>query len=123
MPKWQVDYHEEFQAEVEQFPEGVQDKIAAMALLLEAVGPQLSRPRADTLKGSKHTNMKELRFGVGKQAWRVAFAFDPQRRGILLVGGNKQGVNEKQFYEELIRYRRRAVRQTFRPASNEAVRR
>lgn len=54
------------------------------------------------MKGSKHPNMKELRFKVGRQAWRVAFAFDPQRKGILLVGGNKQGVNETKFYKELI---------------------
>jgi hypothetical protein len=73
-----------------------------MALVLEQFGPNLSRPRADTLKDSKHPNMKELRFKVGKQAWRVAFAFDPKRIGILLVGGNKQGAKEKQFYKQLI---------------------
>ena len=28
----------------------------------EFYGPQLGRPYADTLKGSKHANMKELRF-------------------------------------------------------------
>ena len=103
MQDWTVEYDDEFDAEVQTYPEDVQDKLDAMALLLEAVGPQLSRPRADTLKGSKHQNMKELRFKVGKQAWRVAFAFDPQRRGILLTGGNKQGANEAKFYEKLIR--------------------
>jgi hypothetical protein len=46
--------------------------------------------------------MKELRFSVGRQVWRIAYAFDSHRRGILLAGGNKQGVNEKQFYKELI---------------------
>ena len=73
-----------------------------MAIVLERFGPQLSRPRSDTLKGSKHKNMKELRLAVGRQAWRVAYAFDPRRKAILLVGGNKQGVNEKQFYKDLI---------------------
>ena len=89
-------------AEVEALPEDVQNKIAAMALVLEQFGPNLSRPKADTLKGSKHPNMKELRFKVGRQAWRVAFAFDPEQKGILLVGGNKQGANEARFYKELI---------------------
>jgi len=84
-------YDEEFLAEVEAYPEEVQDKLDAMALLLEAIGPQLSRPRSDTLKGSKHKNMKELRFPVGKQAWRVAYAFDPQRKGVLLRGRQQTG--------------------------------
>lgn len=100
---WDVAYDEEFHAEVENFPEDVQDKLAAVAQVLEELGPNLSRPRADTLKGSKHPNMKELRFKVGRQAWRVAYAFDTRRRGILLVGGNKQGVSQGRFYKELIR--------------------
>jgi hypothetical protein len=103
MNDWTVEYAEEFLTEVEAYPEDVQDKLTAMALLLQAIGPQLSRPRSDTLKGSKHKNMKELCFGVGRQVWRIAYAFDPQRKGILLAGGNKQGVNETKFYETLIR--------------------
>jgi hypothetical protein len=63
------------------------------------------RSSAEIALGScpRYPNMKELRFAVGRQAWRVAYAFDPERKGILLVAGNKQGVNEKQFYERLIR--------------------
>lgn len=103
MGKWVVEYDEEFDADVREYPEGVQAKLAAVALVLAEFGPNLARPHADTLKGSRHPNMKELRFKVGKQAWRVAFAFDPKRKGILLAGGNKQGVNEDSFYKELIR--------------------
>jgi hypothetical protein len=47
--------------------------------------------------------MKELRFSAAKGEWRVAFAFDPKRRAILLVAGDKAGVSEKRFYRELIR--------------------
>jgi hypothetical protein len=47
--------------------------------------------------------MKELRFTLPDGEWRVAFAFDPQRQAILLVGGSKSGTNEKQFYRDLIR--------------------
>jgi hypothetical protein len=57
---WDVAYDEEFHAEVENFPEDVQDKLAAMAQVLEELGPNLSRPRADTLKGSKHPNMRSF---------------------------------------------------------------
>jgi hypothetical protein len=40
----------------------VQDELLAHIALLEQFGPQLGRPRADTLNGSRHSNMKELRF-------------------------------------------------------------
>ena len=33
---------------------------------------------------------------------RVAFAFDPKRKAILLVAGDKSGVSEKKFYRHLI---------------------
>ena len=46
--------------------------------------------------------MKELRFTLSDGEWRIAFAFDPERRAILLVGGNKSGVSERRFYNDLI---------------------
>ncbi len=46
--------------------------------------------------------MKELRFTSKKQVWRVAFAFDPMRQAILLVGGDKRGKDQKRFYKRLI---------------------
>ena len=42
-------------------------------------------------KGSKHANMKELRFTLADGEWRIAIAFDPERNAILLVGGSKSG--------------------------------
>ena len=57
----------------------------------------------DTLNGSRHANMKELRFSAADGEWRVAFAFDPKRKAILLVAGDKSGGSEKRFYRELIR--------------------
>lgn len=47
--------------------------------------------------------MKELRFEAGGGVWRVAYAFDPRRKGILLVAGDKQGVSQARFYRALIR--------------------
>ena len=76
-------------------------EILALALLLQHFAPQLGRPRVDTLNGSRHANMKELRFGAADGEWRVAFAFDPQRKAIL-VAGDKSGAGEKRFYRELI---------------------
>ncbi len=74
----------------------------AHALLLKDFGPGLGRPTVDTLKGSKHANMKELRFAWVGEVWRVAFAFDPERQGILLVGGDKGGADQRRFYKKLI---------------------
>jgi hypothetical protein len=99
---WKVLLHEEFEPEFDALPEEVQDEAFAHAKLLEQFGPQLGRPTVDTLKGSRHANMKELRFDAGDGVWRVAFAFDPKRRAILLVCGDKSGVGEKRFYKHLI---------------------
>jgi hypothetical protein len=71
--------------------------------LLERFGPVLGRPGVDTLKGSKHANMKELRFQAAGGVWRIAFAFDPERAAVLLVGGDKSGVTPGRFYKSLIR--------------------
>jgi hypothetical protein len=101
--EWDVQFHDAFDAEFDNLPEGVQDELLAHARLLEKFGPQLGRPRADTLKGSKHANMKELRFDANGGVWRVAFAFDPRRKAILLVGGDKSGGSEKRFYRQLIK--------------------
>jgi hypothetical protein len=79
-----------------------QSEIIAKVELLRLLGPQLGRPHADTLKGSKHANMKELRAGTARAVLRVAFAFDLERAAILLIGGDKSGVSQKRFYKHLI---------------------
>ncbi len=69
---------------------------------LQDLGPMLGRPHADTLIGSKYARMKELRFDSEGGAWRFAFAFDPERKAIVLYGGDKAGKNQKRFYKDLI---------------------
>lgn len=51
--------------------------------------------------GSRHANMKELRFSAADGEWRVAFAFDPKRKAILLAAGDKSGGSQKRFYKQL----------------------
>lgn len=99
---WEVEFHFDFEREFDQFDEPLQNELLARAKLLEQFGPQLRRPHADTLNGSRHANMKELRFDFEGGVWRVAFAFDPRRRAVLLVAGDKAGVSERRFYERLI---------------------
>ena len=93
----------EFEPEFDALPEDVQAEILALSLVLERFGPQLGRPRVDTLRGSRHANMKELRFSAADGEWRVAFAFDPRRTAVLLVAGDKSGGSQKRFYRDLLR--------------------
>ena len=100
---WEVRFDPVFDTEFDSLSTIVQDELLALAMLLERFGPTLGRPRVDTLKGSHHANMKELRFQVDNGVWRVAFAFDPERKAILLVAGDKSGSNTRRFYKRLIK--------------------
>jgi hypothetical protein len=100
--EWKVEFHEAFEPEFDELDIQVQDDLLAKVLMLEKFGPHLGRPHVDTLQGSRHGNMKELRFTAGDGVWRVAFAFDPERCAMLLVAGDKSGGSQKRFYKQLI---------------------
>ncbi len=75
--------------------------IAALELLSER-GPLLGRPLVDTVKTSRHKNMKELRPGSkGRSELRILFAFNFERTAILLVVGDKSR-SWKNWYEKNI---------------------
>lgn len=76
--EWEVLFQDEFNAEFHALERDLQDELLAHALLLREFGPNPGRPTVDSLKGSRHANMKELRFGWADEVWRVAFAFDPR---------------------------------------------
>lgn len=99
---WNVLFHDDFHHEFQTMARALQDELLAHARLLQEFGPHLGRPTVDTLKGSKHANMKELRFDCEGGVWRVAFAFDTERAAILLVGGDKGGADQRRFYKKLI---------------------
>jgi hypothetical protein len=73
---WAVVFHEEFDLEFELLAAKFQNELLAHAELLARFGPTLGRPRVDTLQGSRHASLKELRFDASGGIWRVAFAFD-----------------------------------------------
>jgi hypothetical protein len=100
---WKVGFHDEFFDEFGAWSEAVQDAILSSLGKLREFGPSLGRPSVDTLKGSAYSNMKELRVDSDGGVWRIAFAFDPKRRAILLTGGNKTGISKDRFYSMLIR--------------------
>lgn len=99
---WTVLFHSDFEAEFGRLPEDVQNELLARLGVLAQFGPSLGRPTVDTLKGSSFPNMKELRFNADDGVWRFAFAFDPKRQAVVLVGGDKQGADQGAFYKELI---------------------
>lgn len=99
---WSITFEDEFDTEYKQMDERLQNALLSHLVALEKFGPQLGRPKADTLNGSQHANMKELRFNHDGGVWRVAYAFDTEREGIVLVAGDKSGTNQKRFYRKLI---------------------
>lgn len=99
---WTVEFDDDFRTEFAAFDTETKIELRALVKVLQQLGPSYGRPRVDTLKGSRHANMKELRFDAVGGVWRVAFAFDPERKAILLVAGDKSGVSEKRFYRTLI---------------------
>lgn len=100
---WSVVFHPDFAEEHDTFSMAVRQTLLAEAVFLQAEGPGLGRPHVDTLSGSKHANMKELRFKADDGVWRVAFAFDPERKAVFLVAGDKSGTSQKRFYKGLIK--------------------
>jgi hypothetical protein len=94
---WDVIADEDFAAWLLDQSDKVQVGVASAVAVLAEFGPQLGRPRVDTVYGSDFDNMKELRLKVGRSPYRVLFAFDPIRRAILLVGGDKG--RDQRWYE------------------------
>jgi hypothetical protein len=99
---WNVNQTPEFQNWFDELELKRQNDIASHIELLSMFGPQLKRPYADTLKGSRLTNLKELRFRSGDAVMRIFYIFDPERNAVLLIGGDKSGSGDKMFYEKMI---------------------
>ncbi|WP_435952957.1 type II toxin-antitoxin system RelE/ParE family toxin [Dryocola sp. BD626] len=91
-PRFDEWYHEQNEA--------LQDRVLHSLGCLQFLGPLLSRPYADSVKGSRFSNMKELRVQYCGRPLRVFYAFDFARQAILLCAGDKS--NDKRFYETMI---------------------
>ena len=108
---WEIGTTDEYDAWFLEQTENGQESIRIKVELLAEYGPHLPRPHADTLKGSKLSNLKELRAQTEYNLFRVAFLFDEERKAILLIGGDKKGKNEKRFYRHLIKRAEEIYRQ------------
>lgn len=98
---WSIEQTETFEDWYYSQDNADRENVLASLLLLQAKGPMLSRPHADTVNGSQYPNMKELRIQSGGKPLRAFFAFDPNRTGVILCAGDKGG-NDKRFYDEMI---------------------
>jgi hypothetical protein len=98
---WEVEVSDEFIEWYEALsePEGV--SVDSAVDKLEEYGPTLGRPYADTLRGSIHPNMKELRVQHAGRPLRILFIFDPRRNAYLILGGDKTG--DANWYVDAIR--------------------
>jgi hypothetical protein len=67
------------------------------------IGPTLGRPLVDAVRGSRIHKLKELRIDRGT---RVLFAFDSNRRPVMLLGGDKTG-KWNRWYPPKIRHAER----------------
>jgi hypothetical protein len=98
--EWEIEFTGEFGSWWESLSEEEQDSAAVKIGLLRTHGPSLGRPSVDTVRISRHINMKELRVQHAGDPYRILFCFDPRRAAILLLGGNKRG-NDR-WYEEFV---------------------
>ena len=99
---WNVKQTLEFQKWFDESDDQLKNDSLKHIELIRQIGPQLSRPYSDTIKGSTIKNLKELRFDSNKGVIRIFYVFDPDRNGILLIGGNKAGSGDKRFYKVMI---------------------
>lgn len=98
---WEIRTTDTFDSWFDALDEIDRENVIAAMIVLQTKGPMLSRPYVDTVNGSEHKNMKELRVQSKGNPIRAFFAFDPHRAGILLCAGEKTG-KDKRFYEEMI---------------------
>ena len=100
---WNVDSSDEYDAWFLTLDEESKEAVLQRVLLLKEYGPNLPRPYADVLHGSrKLKNLKELRSQTQKHLLRVSYYFDTERNAFLLIGGDKKGKNQDTFYKGLI---------------------
>lgn len=85
-----MEFHPACEAWASALSQPDEEALLAAIRILRDEGPTLGRPLVDSVVGSRHSNMKELRPGsTGRTEVRVLFAFDLRRRAILLIGGDK----------------------------------
>ncbi len=97
---WSIERTEQVAEWIRDLDEDAKEAIFKSLLILREIGPLFGRPHVDSIKESRHNNMKELRIQNRQRVLRILFAFDPGRNAVLLIGGDKRG--DKRFYEKML---------------------
>ena len=83
----EVEATEEFEAWFLALADKEAEAVGRVVGLLEAKGVAFGFPCSSDVKGSQA--LRELRIQSGGRPFRVFYAFDPLRRAVLLLGGDK----------------------------------
>jgi hypothetical protein len=97
---WEIQRTNEIAEWIKSLDDDGREAILKNLIILKEIGPNLGRPYVDTVKQSRHKNMKELRVQNKMRVFRLFFVFDSERQAILLIGGDKRG--DKRFYLKMI---------------------
>ena len=97
---WRIERTEHIVEWLSDLDDDALEAILKNMFILREIGPSLGRPYVDSINDSKHQNMKELRIQNKQRLFRIFFIFDPDRKAILLIGGDKRG--DKRFYKKMI---------------------
>ncbi len=97
---WTILTTKRFEEWFDEQKDDLQERVLAVMGRLQFWGPGLSRPFADTVKGSRFANMKELRVQHQGKPIRAFYIFDYRRNAVLLCAGDKS--KSKHFYESMI---------------------
>ncbi|HOA08117.1 MAG TPA: type II toxin-antitoxin system RelE/ParE family toxin [Spirochaetota bacterium] len=97
---WEIERTDEVAVWIMNLDENSRQAVLKSLLILREIGPNLGRPYVDSIKQSRYQNMKELRIQNKLKVYRILFIFDPKRKAVLLIGGDKRG--KKDFYDIMI---------------------
>ncbi len=100
--KWSIIISKEYESWLSHLPHKHKMAIATDLKVLENTGLLLGRPYVDQIKSSKINNLKELRTKCSGNVYRSLFAFDPERKAVILCGGDKKGKDQEAYYRKLI---------------------
>ncbi len=91
--QWKIEFTDEFGSWWETLSNVEQESVRASVKLLGEIDPGLRFPHMSGIVGSRHSHLRELRVQHAGRPYRVLFAFDPRRCAILLLGGDKTGID------------------------------
>ena len=96
----EVEFTDEFENWWDGLDEREQESVGSGIDVLERLGTTLGYPYSSDIRGSRHSQMRELRIQHKGRPFRVLYAFDPRRMALLLIGGDKTGNNR--WYEQFV---------------------